>query len=324
MTWERSKNLNVGIEWNMFDRVTLGVEYYLKKTTDLLFQVPNSYVTGFASRWENLGELKNDGVEIEINSQNIRTKDFTWTTNFNLTYQQAIVEKLPNGTDIQYGDGQMYIHREGESMYTFYLPEWKGVNPETGLGEFWIDPNDHSKGTTTDYSKAQWGIVGKALPDVMGGLTNSFTYKDFDLSFLITYQFGGDMFDYPGYFLHSDGYRLGSTTPSADVAGNYWKKPGDVVENPKPIYSNPYRADRFSSRHIKSTDNIRLRELTVGYNIPISKKYMQRLRIYFRANNPWLIWAKTKDVDPDVAINGYRQVDTPQLKSCVFGINIEL
>lgn len=94
----------------------------------------------------------------------------------------------------------MYIHREGESMYTFYLPEWKGVNPDTGLGEFWLDPNDHSKGVTTDYSKAQWGIVGKALPDVIGGLTNSFTYKDFDLSFLITYQFGGDMFDYPGYF----------------------------------------------------------------------------------------------------------------------------
>jgi len=324
LTWERSKNLNVGIEWNMFDRVTLGVEYYLKKTTDLLFQVPNSYVTGFSSRWENLGELKNNGVEIEINSQNIRTKDFTWTTNFNLTYQQAIVEKLPDGADIQYGDGQMYIHREGESMYTFYLPEWKGVNPDTGLGEFWLDPNDHSKGVTTDYSKAQWGIVGKALPDVIGGLTNSFTYKDFDLSFLITYQFGGDMFDYPGYFLHSDGYRLGSTTPSADVAGNYWIKPGDVVDNPKPIYGNPYRADRFSSRHIKSTDNIRLREFTVGYNIPISKKYMQRLRVYFRANNPWLIWAKTKDVDPDVAINGYRQVDTPQLKSCVFGINIEL
>lgn len=324
LTWERSKNLNVGIEWNMFDRVTLGVEYYLKKTTDLLFQVPNSYVTGFSSRWENLGELKNNGVEIEINSQNIRTKDFTWTTNFNLTYQQAIVEKLPDGADIQYGDGQMYIHREGESMYTFYLPEWKGVNPDTGLGEFWLDPNDHSKGVTTDYSKAQWGIVGKALPDVIGGLTNSFTYKDFDLSFLITYQFGGDMFDYPGYFLHSDGYRLGSTTPSADVAGNYWTKPGDVVDNPKPIYGNPYRADRFSSRHIKSTDNIRLREFTVGYNIPISKKYMQRLRVYFRANNPWLIWAKTKDVDPDVAINGYRQVDTPQLKSCVFGINIEL
>ena len=88
--------------------------------------------------------------------------------------------------------------------------------------------------------------------------------------------------------------------------------------------SSAERSDQFSSRHIKSTDNIRLRELTVGYNIPISNKYINRLRVYFRANNLAMIWAKTKHVDPDVAINGYRQADTPQLKSCVFGINIEL
>lgn len=326
LTWEKSKNLNVGFEWNMYDRVTLSAEYYLKKTTDLLFNVPTSLVTGFADKWDNLGELKNDGVEIEVNSRNIIHKDFTWNTNFNLTYQRSIVEELPDGEDIQYGDGQMYIHREGESMYSFYLPEWKGVNPETGRGEFWIDPNDHSKGATTNYSEAQWAVVGKALPDVLGGMTNTFTYKDFDLSFLITYQFGGDMFDYPGYFTHNDGLRLGSIVPEDDLVGNYWTKPGDIVDNPKPVYGGAAtgRSDQFSSRHIKSTDNIRLRELTVGYNIPISKKYINRLRVYFRANNLAMIWAKTKGVDPDVAINGYRQADTPQLRSCVFGVNIEL
>ena len=129
------------------------------------------------------------------------------------------------------------------------------------------------------------------------------------------------MFDYPGYFTHSDGFRLGNTVPEADAA-DYWKKPGDVTAHPKPVFRNPQRPDRFSSRQVKSTDNIRLRELTVGYNIPV-KKYINRLRVYFRANNPWLIWAKTDNVDPDVAINGYRQVDTPQLRSCVFGVNLE-
>ena len=324
LTWEKSKNLNVGFEWNMFGKVTLSAEYYLKNTTDLLFQVPTAFETGFSDRWDNLGKLKNDGVEIEVNSQNITTKDFSWTTNFNLTYQQAIIKELPEGKDIQYGDGQMYIHREGESMYSFYLPEWAGVNPDNGEGLWYVDPADHSKGTTNSYSQAGWGIVGKALPDVMGGLTNTFTYKDFDLSFLISYQFGGDMFDYPGYFTHSDGLRLGSIVPEADAA-DYWTKPGDQATYPKPVYggaSTQGRTDQFSSRQIKSTDNIRLREVTVGYNIPV-KKYINRLRVYFRANNPFLIWAKTDGVDPDVAINGYRQVDTPQLKSCVFGVNLE-
>ena len=98
--------------------------------------------------------MKNDGFELELNSKNISNKNFTWTSNFNLTYQRALVDKLPEGKDIQYGDGEMYLHREGESMYTFYLPEWKGVNPETGLGEFWLDPEDHSKGVVNDYSEA--------------------------------------------------------------------------------------------------------------------------------------------------------------------------
>ena len=156
----------------------------------------------------------------------------------------------------------------------------------------------------------------------MGGLTNTFTYKDFDLSFLISYQFGGDMFDYPSYFSNNDGFRLGSMVPQAE-ATDYWTKPGDNTAFPKPVYQNGQRPDRFSSRQVKSTDNIRLREVTVGYNIPV-KKYINRLRVYFRANNPFLIWAKTDGVDPDVAINGYRQADTPALRSCVFGINIKL
>ena len=323
LSWEKSKNFNVGFEWNMYDRVNLSIEYYNKKTTDLLFKVPTSLVTGFENRWENLGSLKNDGVELEVNSKNIMNKNFTWTTNFNMTYQRSLVDKLPESKDIEYGDGEMYLHREGESMYTFYLPEWKGVNAETGLGEFWLDPNDHSKGVTNYYSEAGKGVVGKALPDVLGGLTNTFTYKDFDLSFLITYQFGGDMFDYPGYFSHHDGVRLGSTNLDADVAGNFWKNPGDKVDNPMPIYGNPYRWDRFSSRTIKSTDNIRLRELTFGYTLPVWKNYLKTCRIYFRANNLAMLWSKTKNIDPDVAMNGYRQADTPQLRSCVFGINIQ-
>ena len=175
---------------NIFRKVNLTVEYYNKITTDLLFEVTSSIVTGFGTSWANLGKLKNDGLEIEIGSQNIKTGDFSWNTNFNATFQNSTIKELPDGKDIQYGDGNMYLHREGESMYTFYLPEWKGVNPETGLGEFWKDPNDHSKGVVNKYADAGKGIVGKAVPDIIGGLTNTFNYKDFDLSFLITYQFG--------------------------------------------------------------------------------------------------------------------------------------
>ena len=322
--WEKSKNMNVGFDWNLFNRVNLTVEYYNKTTTDLLFEIPTSIVTGFEKNWQNLGKLRNSGIEIEVNSQNIKNQHFSWDTNFNLTFQKATIKELPNHNDIEYGDGDMYLHREGESMYTFYLPEWKGVNPDTGLGEFWKDPNDHSKGVVNKYDEAEKGIVGKAIPDVTGGLTNTFRLYDFDLSFLITYQFGGDIFDYPNYFFHHDGFRLGSFNLEKSVAGNYWMNPGDNALYPKPIYQNPYRSDRFSSRTIVSSDNIRMREITLGYNVPVLKNIFSNLRVYFRANNPFMIWAKTKGIDPDVPLNGYRQVDTPVSKSFVFGVNITL
>lgn len=237
-----------------------------------MFQVPKSIVTGFSSNWDNIGGMLNKGVELTVNSTNISTKDFTWTTSFNVTRQDVKISNLPNGNDVLYGDGNMYILREGESMHSFYLPEWIGVNPETGLGEFWIDPEDHSKGVTNYYSEAGKTIVGKAVPDWMGGMTNTFIYKNFDLSFMLSFQTGASLFDYPGYFLtHSDGFRVGSFNVSQEVAGNYWREPGDIVDNPKPIYNNPYRSDSFSSRIIKSTNNVRMRDITFGYRIPVSK-----------------------------------------------------
>ncbi|MGL4852679.1 MAG: SusC/RagA family TonB-linked outer membrane protein [Phocaeicola sp.] len=339
LTWEKSKNFNIGLDWNLYGRVNMTVEYYSKLTEDLLFQTPTSLVTGFSTQWQNLGKLRNQGVELTVSSTNIHNNKFTWTTDLNLTYQNIKVKELPNGSDVQYGDGNMFLLREGESMHTFYLPKWVGVNPENGLGEFYINPDLESRDSysetgelivdgniTNSYSRAGKTIVGQAVPTFMGGLTNRFTYKNFDLSFMISFQTGASMFDYPGYFLtYSDGVRVASgMNVSKEVAGNYWKQPGDVVDHPKPIYRNGYRTDMFSSRTIRSTDNIRMRDITFGYKVDALKKYVSNLRVYFRANNPFLIYCATPNIDPDVDVNGYRQTDTPPTKSFVLGLNFEL
>ena len=323
--WEKSRNFNIGIDWNLFGYVELGVEYYNKYTSSLIFNMPASIVTGFDGYTSNVGNLSNDGIEVEISSRNFNKKNFTWTTDFNFTWQRSIVKNLPNdGADITYGDGGLYLHREGESMYSFYLPKWKGVNPETGLGEFWIDPEDESKGVTNFYDEAGSTIVGKALPDFVGGMTNTFTFLNgmLDLSFLISYQFGGDLFDYFGYFTECDGFRSASMNASA-AAADYWTPENKDAKFPMPIMNNPYRWDRWSSRLIKSTDNIRMREITFGVNVPV-KRHIEKLRVYFRANNPFMIWSATPDIDPDVPINGYRTVDVPVTRSFLFGVNITL
>ena len=323
--WEKSQNFNVGFDWNLYGYVDLGVEYYNKYTSSLIFDMPASAVTGFSGYTTNVGNLLNDGIEVEISSRNFSKKNFTWTTDFNFTWQRSVVKNLPNnGADITYGDGGMYLHREGESMYTFYLPVWKGVNRETGLGEFWVDPEDHSKGVTNFYSEAGMTVVGKALPDFVGGMTNTFTFLNgmIDLSFLISYQFGGSLFDYLGYFTYSDGLRAPSMNAAAGAA-DYWTPQNKDAEFPMPIMNNPYRWDRWSSRLIKSTDNIRMREITLGVNIPV-KRHIENLRVYFKSNNPFMIWSATPDIDPDVPINGYRTVDVPATRSFVFGVNITL
>lgn len=323
--WEKSQNFNIGFDWYMFNRVNLSMEYYHKYTSSLIFDMPASAVTGFSSYTSNVGNLLNNGVEVEISSQNFSRNNFTWDTSFNLTYQRSVVSNLPNdGADISYGDGGMYIHREGESMYSFYLPVWKGVNPDTGLGEFWRDPTDESAGVTNWYTEAGSAIVGKALPDFMGGLTNTFTfYKGmFDLSFLITFQTGGSLFDYPGYFTHSDGLRATSMNAAKDAA-DYWTPQNKDAAYPMPIMNNPYRWDRFSSRLIRSTDNVRMREITLGYNLHLHKA-IDNLRLYFKTVNPFMIWSATPDIDPDVAINGYRTADVPATRTFTLGLSITL
>ena len=323
--WEKSRNFNIGFDWYMYNRVNLNVEYYNKYTSSLIFDMPSSAVTGFSSYTSNIGNLLNDGVELEISSQNIILDNFTWDTSINLTFQRSIVKSLPNdNADISYGDGGMYIHRVGESMYSFYLPVWNGVNPETGLGEFLKDPQNPSAGVTNWYSEAGSTIVGKALPDFIGGITNTMTFLKgaIDLSFLITFQSGGSLFDYPGYFTHSDGFRAATMNAAADAA-DYWTPQNRDAEFPMPIMNNPYRWDRFSSRLIKSTDHIRVREITLGCNIPIPYG-IENLRLYFKTTNPIMIWSANPDIDPDVAINGYRTADVPVTKTFILGMSITL
>ena len=174
------------------------------------------------------------------------------------------------------------------------------------------------------YAEAGSTIVGKAIPDLTGGLTNRFIFLRgmFDLSFLITFQTGGVLFDYPGYFTHSDGLRAASMNAAKDAA-DYWTPSNREAAYPKPIMNNPYRWDRFSSRLIHSTDNIRMREITFGYNIPV-KRGIEAMRLYFKSTNPFMIWSATPDIDPDVAINGYRTADVPAVKTFTMGLSITL
>jgi TonB-linked SusC/RagA family outer membrane protein len=325
--WEKSNNMNTGIDLTIFNRFSFIIEYYNKLTNGLLLDVPISYLTGFGSTWQNAGKLSNSGIDFEFHSVNLPvTSDLKWRTDFTLSTQKSIVKELPNGEDIVAGDFSLYLYSDSCDLYSFYLPTWVGVDPETGYGYFLIDPEkpDSPSNRTTVHADAGRSIVAKAYPDVIGGLSNTFTYKGFDLDILITYSFGGNLFDYPGYFSHHDGYRDGVLNLAKDVEGNYWTKPGDKVDNPMPNWDNPDRSDRWSSRYIHSTDHIRLKDVSLGYSFPattIERIKCDNLRLYVRATN-LLMWAKTKNIDPEVPLNGYRTVDTPPTRVITIGLQL--
>lgn len=158
-----------------------------------------------------------------------------------------------------------------------------------------------------------------------GGFSNSFHYKGLSLNILLTYQFGGYLFDYPGYFQKHDGLRMYSINLSRDLVGNYWQNKGDQVDNPRPVLSNPLRPDRWSTRHLLSTDFIRLKEISFGYTLPktwYSKLGVSNIDLSLNVNNLAYLYAATKNMELEVALNGYRTVDTPMARTYSFGVNI--
>lgn len=324
--WEKSRNMNIGLDITLFDRFTFGLEHFDKYTSDLLLDVPISYMTGASSITMNSGEISNRGWEFEFHAADVLRKPLVWNIDFTLGTLKATVEKLPNG-DIIAGDGDLYIYREKEDLYSFYMPTYLGVDPASGIAMFAINPTqpDTEENRTSYYSRAGKTVQKSAYPKVNGGLGNTFSYKGLSLNVLLTYQFGGNLFDYPGYFFINDGLRNYSFNNSKELVGNYWQKPGDIVDNPRPIINNPRRSDRWSTRHIHSTDFIRLKELSLGYTLPknwYNHIGLTSVDVNFVANNLAYLYSATKNMELEVALNGYRTVDTPMARTFSFGINI--
>jgi TonB-linked SusC/RagA family outer membrane protein len=322
--WEKSNNMNIGIDLTLFERFSLIVEYYSKNTEGLLLNVPISYITGFASTWQNTGKLLNNGIDFEFHSVNLpATSTLKWRTDFTLSTQKSIVTELPNDEDIVAGDFDLYLYSSDDDLYSFYLPTWTGVDPESGLSYFLIDPEapDTPENRTRNHSEASRSIVAKAYPDIIGGLSNTFGYKGLELDILFTYSFGGNMFDYPGYFSHHDGGRIGILNLAKDVENNYWKETGDEVDNPRPIFQDENRSDLWSSRYILSTDHVRLKDLTLSYSLPgtaAERIRMDNIRLYLRGTNLWM-WAKEDGIDPEITLTGFRTTDTPPTRVLSIG-----
>ncbi len=333
LKWETTASADFGVEFGIFNnRLSAEVDYYFRNTSDMLLAVEVPGTSGFASQIRNLGKLSNKGIEFTINSENIVTRDFRWTTNINFGMNKNKITDL-NGQEL--GIGNINRAREGQAIGVFVGREFAGADPDNGDAIWYkntVDANGKVDRTpTSDYSEAQEVVIGNPNPDFIYGMRNFLSYKGFDLDIFLQGVQGNEAYDGGGQYMSASGSN-GFDNQTVDQL-SAWKNTGDITMVPqaRTFYAN---GTDPSSRWISDASYLRVKQLTIGYNLPkavLTKIRLERARFYVRGQNLFT-FTKYKGWDPEVnsdayATNitqGYDFYAVPQLRTIIFGISIGL
>jgi TonB-linked SusC/RagA family outer membrane protein len=331
LSWESSKSTTIGLDYTVLNgRLDGSIEWYNRVTSDLLYEVPISMVSGFENVIKNSAEVKNTGIEFNINYTAIQNANFTWNIGLNYTANTNEITYLP--TEEQINGTKLW--KEGGSIYDFYLREYAGVDSETGQAQFYKDILDEEgnptgeRELTTEYNSATRYVVGSSQPDGYGGFNNVFTYKGFTLSANLFFSHGGDILDVVEADLVNDGNDKGFQLSNKQL--NSWKQSGDITDVPQfrpGVLSNSNGSE--STRYLYDATFMKLKAVTISYQFPRSitdKLRLNNLSVYASGNNLW-VWTKDSDFegfDPEVGLNGLTNYVTPNPTTMVFGVKIGL
>ncbi|MHC2991530.1 TonB-dependent receptor, partial [Pontibacter sp. HJ8] len=328
LQWEKTTQFDVGLDYGLFDdRVTGEIDYYIKNTNDLLLELPIPAYNGFTIITKNLGKLENKGLEFVINTRNL-VGAFEWTTSFNIARNRNKVTDL-NGSTIFGGDRFVGQIREGEPMGVFWGPKFAGADPANGDALYYVRAGSNE--TTNDYSLAEDQKIGDPNPDFLGGLTNNFSFKGFDLGILLQFVEGNDLFNVAGYFQSvSADYFDNQTIDQLDR----WRQPGDVTDVPQARLYAGNGAGK-SSRWVQDGSFLRINYVNLGYNIPaalISRFKLTSAKIYLQGTNLHT-FTSYEGYDPEVNTTyfgrsnvtlGHDFYTPPLAKTFTIGVNIGL
>lgn len=364
LKWETTWQTDIGLDLSMFkNRIGLTVDYYAKDTRDLLLQSDAPRTMGFPSIMKNVGRVKNNGIEISLNTINVEMRDFQWTTNFNIAFNKNKVVELVDGNNSMftnvgffsdYNATHLYVAKVGKPLGLFFGYVFDGVYQyedfeNTAPKVYVLKPDVPSNSSAAERANIRPGdikykdlnddglvndndltIIGNGNPIHTGGINNSFTYKDFDFSFLMQWSYGGDL--YNANRLLFDGNAIGGKDMNQYASySNRW--------NPENPSNTHFRAGgqgpggRHSSRVIEDGSFLRLKTLVFGYNL--AKKITNQLniadlRLSISAQN-LLTWTNYSGMDPEVSTRGRSPLTPgfdysayPIAKTVVFGINVTL
>lgn len=312
ISWETNKNLNIGLEFDMFkNRLNGSIEFYNRLTGDMLHKFTTPETLGYGYYWKNIGDLRNRGVEVMLSGTPIRTRRIDWNLGVNLTYNKQEVTYLPDENKgavpvegyYGYKDGDAFIG-EGLSLYTWYIPKYAGVAEDGRAQWYYTDEKTGKTGVTTVYNDATRYLI-KADRPLYGGFSTSLKVYDFDVAAQFTYSIGGKAYDYE--------YAALMTSPVASATGyaihkdmlNAWSPENTSSDIPRWQYGDQYSAYP-SDRFMTNASYLAFQNFSVGYTLPkiiTEKVRINKLRVYVTGDNLWL-WSKRKGFDPRIS-SGY-------------------
>ena len=356
LKWEGSSTVNLGIDLGLFNnRLSLTTDFFIKDTKDLLLAQSLAHVTGFTSQYQNIGKIRNKGIELSINSRNIENKNLTWTTDFNISFMRNELRSLLSGVDAMYTRSGFdsnftendYMAIVGSSLGLIYGYEFDGIYQ---YSDFNTTPDGHLvlKEGVTDNRRYQGGVapgvvkykdqdgdgiittndrtaIGNAMPKWYGGITNTFNYKGIDLSVMLQFNYGNDV--YNATRLYATQTRSGRRNMLAEVADRW--TPTNASNNVPS--TTGYITNDVYSRFVEDGSFLRLKNITLGYTLPTKwtrKAYMSRVRAYVSGQNLFCI-SGYSGYDPEVSTAGNNPM-TPGLdwgaypKSRIFTFGLEV
>ena len=334
LSWERNNQVDVGLDFRLWDRVYGSFDWYNRRTHDLIWNRPTPASTGLSSRLENVGVLQNSGFEFDITVDLIKSRNVYWNVGINGAFAQNKLIDYPAelGNAALGGDyvSGAFLRGKGKSYYNLYLFDYAGVDPETGGELYWKNTTD-SEGNvtgrelTSNFAEADQYEMGDALPDMTGGLRTTFRWKGLDLNIQTAFQIGGKQWDGASANMYDPGRSMFAV--SDDLIGNTWTAENPNAEFPRLMLNGTWNFPASNVNALyRDASYFSLKNLNVGYTLPqkwTSKLSIESLRIFFNADN--LCFVSAHDgFDPRMGFSSMSGFIFPQARTFTFGVTINM
>jgi hypothetical protein len=310
LKWESKLALDIGVDFSLFaSRLSGTIDYYNNLTTDMFVSLPLSRTSGFSQLRINGGELRNTGLEVALNTVNITTREFEWSTNLNITFNKNRITDLAFENDATRETGFSI----GKPIGTFALVKWAGVNPANGDPLYYDKSGNITNVYNSDDAVTEFGTWD---PPRFGGITNTFRYKGFELSLFISFQHGNKLLNNQRFF-NTNPLNFGQFNQSVEML-DAWSNPGDITNVPRVTAQR-----EFSSQDVEDASFARIKNLSVSYFLPkqlLDKARLASVKFYLQGQNLYTL-TKYSGFDPeDSGSTQLSQYPVPRVY--IVGVNI--